>query len=161
MGRSICKRIQVPEKSQFCIISIIRRQNMSKIETFQLLSHLSSLSVTRSVWYRILWYGCLVAWLHDCMVAWLPGCMVAWLLFFYSVGPLSRLLVVRCIITVIYWIDIRFIADTTTFWKNLLWEPFGNMRARSILSIYSYIGCPFSTSRRSTSQLRRDLVNLT
>ena len=27
------------------------------------------------------------------LVAWLPGCMVAWLHFFYSVGPLSRLLV--------------------------------------------------------------------
>ena len=79
MGRSICKRIQVPEKFQFCIISIIRRQNMSKIKTFQLLSHLSSLSVTRSVWYHILWYGCLVAWLHGCLVAWLHGCMVAWL----------------------------------------------------------------------------------
>ena len=37
--------------------------------------------------------GWLVGWLHGCLVAWLPGCMVAWLLFFYSVGPLSRLLV--------------------------------------------------------------------
>jgi len=41
-------------------------------------------------------HGCMVDWLHGCLVSWLhglPGCMVAWLLFFYSVGPLSRLLV--------------------------------------------------------------------
>ena len=55
MGRSICRRIQVPEKSQFCIISIISRQNMSKIETFRLLSHFSSILVIEFVWYRILW----------------------------------------------------------------------------------------------------------
>ena len=53
MGRSICKRIQVPEKSQICIISIIRRQNMSKIETFRLLRNFSSIWVIGSVGYHI------------------------------------------------------------------------------------------------------------
>ena len=54
MGRSICKRTQVLKKSHFCIISIIRRQNMSKIETFWFLSHFSRIWVIESVRYRIL-----------------------------------------------------------------------------------------------------------
>ena len=54
MGRGICNRSNVPEKSHFCIISIITRQNMSKIESFRLLSYFSRLWVIGSVWYRIL-----------------------------------------------------------------------------------------------------------
>ena len=54
MGRSICNRFKVPEKSHFCIISIIRRQNMSNIETFRLLSHFSRVGLIGSVRYRIL-----------------------------------------------------------------------------------------------------------
>ena len=54
MGRSVCKRLQVPEKSHFCIISIIRRENMSKIETFRVLSHFSRVWVIGSVRYHIL-----------------------------------------------------------------------------------------------------------
>ena len=54
MFRSICKRPQVPEKCHFCIISIIKRQNMPKIETFWLWSYFSWVWLIESIQYRIL-----------------------------------------------------------------------------------------------------------
>ena len=35
MGGSICNRSKILEKSNFCIISIIRRQDMSKSRVFE------------------------------------------------------------------------------------------------------------------------------